>query len=160
MKIIDNFLEQSYFDKINQVITTAEIPWYVTTDISIKGETFDNLFYQTHSFFDNHTICSPYFEVMREMLEKLEVKALIRMRANMYPGREKLSSHGWHIDCPFDNKTALFYINSNDGYTEFKDGTKISSVKNRLVIFNSKEEHRSTDCTNDYARFNININYF
>ena len=30
---------------------------------------------------------------------------------------------------------AIFSLNTCDGYTKFKDGTKVESVANRIVIF-------------------------
>ena len=56
--------------------------------------------------------------------------------------------------------TSIYYVNSNDGYTEFKDGTIIESVENRLVIFPSDMRHTGTTCTNAKNRIVVNINYF
>ena len=56
-------------------------------------------------------------------------------------------------------KTSIFYINSNDGYTEFEDGTKVESVANRLVTFPHHMKHRGTTCTNQPFRLVINFNY-
>ena len=51
-------------------------------------------------------------------------------------------------------------MNTCDGYTKLKDGTKIDSVANRVLLFDPSKEHCSTTTTNVPARFNININYF
>jgi hypothetical protein len=161
MQVFDNFLEKSYFSEIEKMITMHELPWYTTRDISNEGQFFDNLYYQTHTFFEDYKILSlQYFNKLLPFLQQLNVKALIRMRANMYAGREKLTVHGWHVDYNYENKTALLYINDNDGFTEFEGEGKVESKANRLVIFDSNKKHRSTNCTNSYARYNININYF
>ena len=61
----------------------------------------------------------------------------------------------------FKHKSAIFYINNNDGYTILNNGkTKIESIANRILFFDSTKNHSSTHCTNDHARVNININYF
>ena len=40
---------------------------------------------------------------------------------------------------PFDCKTAVFYVNTCDGYTEFEEcGTRVESVAGRIVIFPSQ----------------------
>ena len=54
---------------------------------------------------------------------------------------------------------ALLSLNTCDGYTKLKDGTKIDSVANRVLLFDPCEEHCSTTTTNVKARFNINVNY-
>ena len=35
-------------------------------------------------------------------------------------------------------KTALFYLNTNDGYTKFESGEIVETVANRLVIFDGR----------------------
>jgi hypothetical protein len=161
IEIYDNFLEQSYFNDIEKLITMHGLPWYTTREISTKTDLIENLYYQTHTFFEHHRILSSeWFNKLTPLLEKLDVKALIRIRANMYAGRENISVHGYHTDCEYKCKAALLYINDNDGYTEFEKGGKVESKANRLIIFNANERHRSTNCTNTYARFNINFNYF
>jgi len=160
IKIIDNFLEPSYFNELGTLLNSDKFSWFIGKEISNSGEVLGNLYYQTHTLFINYQICSEFFDKFTPMLDKLNVKSLIRLRTNLYPGREKLYEHGWHTDYNYKNKTALLYINNNDGYTKFKDGTKVKSVANRILIFDSSEEHLSTNCTNDWARCNININYF
>ena len=161
MEVYDDFLEQSYFNNIKKMITDHNLPWYTTREIGTKTDLIENLYYQTHTFFEHYRIYSPeWFDKLIPLINKLDVKALVRIRANMYAGRENISVHGYHVDCVYKCKAALLYINDNDGYTEFEKGDKVESKANRLVIFNANERHRSTNCTNAYARFNINFNYF
>ena len=56
-------------------------------------------------------------------------------------------------------KTAIFYINTNNGYTLFEDGTKVESVENRICIFPYYMKHTGTTCTDKNQRVVININY-
>ena len=60
---------------------------------------------------------------------------------------------------PWNHKTAIFYINSNNGFTVLENDTKIESIENRLLLFNGSKKHHSTSCTNSGARININFNY-
>ena len=160
-QVYDNFLEETHFNEIEKLITMHELPWYTTLAVGTENDFNDNLYYQTHTFFEHHRILSPeWFDKLTPLINKLDVKSLIRIRANMYASRENISTHGFHIDYPYESKAALLYINDNDGYTEFEKGGKVESKANRLVIFNANERHRSTNCTNAYARFNINFNYF
>ena len=55
---------------------------------------------------------------------------------------------------------AVFSLNTCDGFTSLDDGTKIESIENRLLLFDSNKPHASSTCTNAKARFNMNFNYF
>ena len=57
-------------------------------------------------------------------------------------------------------KTAVFYINTNDGYTEFENGVRVSSVANRVCIFDSNLNHRgTTHSEGGHQRVVVNFNY-
>ena len=57
--------------------------------------------------------------------------------------------------------TAIYYVNTNNGYTLFKDGNlKVDSVGNRIVIFDSCKLHKAVSCTDEKRRVVINFNYF
>ena len=55
--------------------------------------------------------------------------------------------------------TAILYLNTNNGYTEFKSGDKVKSVSNRVVVFDSNLKHRTVTCTDQKTRIVINFNY-
>ena len=54
----------------------------------------------------------------------------------------------------------IFYLNTNNGYTKFEDGTVVKSIANRLLTFPTLCKHTSSSCTDVEARVNINFNYF
>ena len=56
-------------------------------------------------------------------------------------------------------KTAIFYFNTNNGYTEFETGEIVESIANRIVIFDGRIKHRGTTCTDQKTRVVLNINY-
>ena len=60
---------------------------------------------------------------------------------------------------PFPHKGFLFYVNTNNGFTILEDGTKVESIANRALFFDSSKSHKSTTCTDEDIRVNININY-
>ena len=69
-----------------------------------------------------------------------------------------------HIDQDIKNnkklKTAIYYVNTNNGYTKFKkNNKKIISEKNKLIIFDNDLEHTGSTCTDDRLRVVINFNY-
>ena len=88
-------------------------------------------------------------------------EALFRVKANLYTVTPMIIEHGYHMDyqVPKPNTTSVFYVNTNDGYTKFRDGTVIDSVANRLLTFPTSTEHTSSSCTNAPYRISINLNY-
>ena len=161
-EVIDNFLNKEEHEFLYNQFTSLDFHWYLNNKITGANEEKHNLYYWTHLFYHAHKTNSNYYEHMIEniFLEKLDVKSLIRAKANLYPGSSKLTEHGNHIDYPYEHIGAIYYINTNDGYTKLNDGTKIKSVANRLLKFDASKPHTSTDCTNDKYRININFNYF
>ena len=55
--------------------------------------------------------------------------------------------------------TAVYYFNTNNGATEIKGHKKIKSIKNQIVIFPSKLQHRSIQQTDTTFRWVLNLNY-
>ena len=88
------------------------------------------------------------------------MKSIMRAKANLYPNCGELVEHDMHTDYNFEHQAAIFYVNTNNGYTKLKDGTKIESIANRVLIFKGNDLHCSTTCTDQQARININFNYF
>ena len=68
---------------------------------------------------------------------------------------------GFHTDNSYENcKTAIYYVNDNNGYTEFEeDGTKVISKANRLVVFPSNLRHSGVSCTDKRYRIVLNLNW-
>ena len=75
---------------------------------------------------------------------------------------QKVVEHGFHRDVepPIVGAiTSILYLNTNNGYTAFEDGTKIPSVANTFVSFPSGMKHTRTTCTDVKFRGVINFNY-
>ena len=155
MQVIDNFLSEIEFNNLRDYISSTRFPWYyglVTTDSKIAQF--------VHTFYANDMPTSTYDNVAF-LREKLNMAALVRIKVNLNPKTETLQVHkdAFHIDYP-DITTAVFYLNTCDGYTLFEDGPKVNSVENRIVIFDSNMRHTGTSCTNESGRLVMNINYF
>ena len=163
LKIINNFLDKDFFEKLKTLIIKSEFPWFQRQTM-VAGTT-NNLGYFTHSFYNNHKVNSErYYEFILPILNKLNSKATITARANLAPSvfyKEK--SCAFHTDQKFNCKIAILYLNTCDGGTEFKIKDKIHFVKseeNKIVIFNSDIEHRGTKSNDSDFRYLINFNYF
>jgi hypothetical protein len=171
MKVIDNFLDEEYFNDLVYLFTKPQatghldVPWFYSHSISYDGEyeSSPTSFYMVHHIYKDYKIFSTYHENMLPLLGKmekeLELRALLRIKANLFPSTSEVIENGMHEDYYFSHFGAVLSLNTCDGYTGFPDGTKVESVANRIVVFDSSKKHCSTSTTNVPARFNININY-
>jgi len=173
-RVINDFLDEEYFDSLVTLFTDIKneknVPWYFQSNVvfpkgekkwetELETEEKNELFYMAHLFYEKHRPNSEHYDIIIPLLEKLEVRCLIRIKANLFPNTEILHEHPMHADYDYSHKAALLSLNTCDGYTKLEDGTKIYSVANRILLFDASRNHCSTTTTNVSARFNININY-
>ena len=96
---------------------------------------------------------------MRPLVAKLRAKAMMRLKVSVYFCKDKHIEHGYHQDFQWDSTSAVFYVNTNNGYTKFEDGTIVESVANRVVTFPTPIRHTSVSQTDTGYRITINCNY-
>ena len=164
-KVIDNLLPENVFYNLRDYILSGDFPWnffnYVSNPENKKtGKEPENSFYFLHSFYRDYGIDSRHIEILKPLIEYINPKSLIMIKANLYPKSNKLIEHGSHVDQQFNHKGFIYYLNTNNGYTKLEDGTKIKSIENRGLFFNSSLPHQSTNCTDLNVRVNLNFNYF
>ena len=158
-KIIDNFLPQDYLVHLQRMMLDHNFPWLYNAEVANRGEVNDH-FYFTHNLFDNYKPTSSIFEEFIPFFKQLEMNAMVRARALLYVNQGKQIVHEKHVDFNYPHKTAVFYVTTNNGYTEFEDGTKVESVENRIVFFDGSRLHNSSTCTDQKIRVVISVNYF
>tara|TARA_R100001594_G_scaffold7425_1_gene20075 strand:- start:546 stop:1085 length:540 start_codon:yes stop_codon:yes gene_type:complete len=166
MKILDNFLLEDDFQSLyNLLLNDSSFPWYFNN--SIAGDLQNlNDFQFCHTFFTTQNTyldkpLSPFSHYLKPLLSKLSPHFLLRVKANLRPRTERNFLSKYHTDLSdLGNLTAIFYINSNDGYTEFEDGTIVNSIQNRILIFPGNLKHRGASPTDVKSRALLNINYF
>jgi len=165
MKIKDNFLPEVAFEKIFKLMTSSMFPWYYQISQTVDKKEKDKSYLSHLIYSNNMPQSNNYEDIMLPILFALDKpKSLISCRANLYINRNEVYKSNYHTDdCDEENKwnhkTALFYVTENNGYTEFKNGKKVESKKNRLCIFDASEEHRAVSQTDEDRRILININY-
>ena len=163
-KVIDNFLDENNFKILeNEIFKNPFFPWYYSAYIDFKkNEEQPHKFQFNHVFYDKNTPNSNYYDVLIPLIEKLKCFSLIKIKANITWYSDKIYEGVYHVDHSRpDAKTAVFYLNTNNGYTKFKKNKKkINSVKNRMLIFDSGLEHLGTNTTDTKNRVVLNLNYF
>ena len=164
IKIEDNFLDTQVFKNIQELYFSNQIPWTygeVVYDHELKSDAFKLDNYQfSHLLYSYEQPSSNLFKQIVPVLNSIDLATICKVKVNMNTRTSKIVEHGFHTDVPFKCKTSILYLNTNDGYTIFEDGTKIESVENRLVTFDSHIKHSGTSCTNQKVRLVLNMNYF
>ena len=160
--VIDNFLEIQSFQNL-QNIMFENMPWYYNPTIDYKDD--EEKFQFTHGFYNQkigHQ--TPYYDLFADVFKALKAKEVYRVKANLLTRTSEIVPNRFHTDIQgnwgvIPYTTSILYMNTNNGYTEFEDGTKIESVANRFISFPVETKHRGTSCTDEKIRVVINFNY-
>jgi len=166
MEIIDNFLDQKKFDELQPLMMGENFVWYYSDVIDYKGQKDKFMFF--HMFYARAGPTSPFLEQLNPTIEMIDPVSLFRIKANLLTRTSNIIENEFHVDMEdYLSKeklkqwaTSIFYVNTNNGYTEFEDGTKVESVANRMITFPGNLKHRGTSCTDEKTRVVINFNYF
>ena len=177
-KVIDNFLEEKNFKDVLEHITSTNFPWYYADSIVKKSKSIlsgyqkqpeDVEFDPVYDFQFCHMLYRDYeFKsqaarvILKPFFKKLDVKASMRVKVNCGPNTPHHIKSGFHRDSMIEppHLTALYYLNTNNGWTEFKDGRIVESVANRMLIFPSNLYHTGVSCTDEKVRLVINFNFY
>ena len=167
-RVNDNFLTEQDFGTIRDTITAGEFQWSFSQYVdSSNEEPTPGQF--VHTVYFGSVPCSQFYNSLVPIIEhKLGISALYRIKLNLQPRLPEPFKYSFHSDLSHDFEkdvashwtTAIFYINTNNGYTEFENGEKIKSVANRLATFNSNILHSGSTCTDNKVRVVINLDYF
>ena len=157
MKIIDNFLPEEEFKSIQSLMMGLEFAWFYSEG---RAYSDDGLYQMIHMFYLAEVGSnSKHLPIWSNFMNKLEAKKCIRIKANLVFKTPTVEPAPFHIDYS-DGKTAVFYINTNNGYTEFESGVRVNSVANRVCIFDSHLKHRgTTHSEGSNQRIVVNFNY-
>lgn len=164
-RIIENFLPEEKFKQIADHVHAPGFGWYYNDIVALEDCEDDN-FYFTHllynwsspqcAFFDD--VFRPIEILLREKAD-INIKAIVRIKCNLYTRTEKIVQHGMHKDYDYSHTACILGLNDCDGFTIFENGDKIESKANRMLIFDGFDKHCSTTCTDQKVRLNINFNF-
>jgi len=167
VSIIDNFLEEKEFDQLQTFIMGNGFPWYFVERI-VSYDDIDN-YHFGHLFYENYAPISSEINAINPIVEKIRPVSLFRIKANLLPKTPNTVENAFHIDMGMledspeklkEWTTAILYVNTNNGYTTFEDGTVVESVANRFISFPADLKHHGASCTDEQRRVVINFNYF
>ena len=176
IKIIDNFLPHDVFMKVKNYVFNEDFTWKYSFGITTSKSTnesgqFVNIIYGTSTGIENledaQSILYPIqFGLQNKYLIKPEGLIPLRCKLNLNPKESTNSQLGeYHVDIAFSelcpqHKTMIYYLNTNNGYTLFKNPEKkVESIENRIVIFDGDIEHVGYSCTDQNIRCIVNLNF-
>ena len=156
MKIENNFLDQEKFEELQNIIMGEMFSWFYNDIVDFVDD--KNKYQFIHLFYNNYVPTSDNIKIINPILIKLDPISLWRIKANLLTKTLNIVENEFHVDMGVEYKdgvvvvtseeklkhftTSIFYVNSNNGYTNFEDGTKVESVANRMVTFPTNMKHK------------------
>ena len=162
VQIVDDFLDKETFEKLQTLMMTDAIHWFYWPNIDNPED--EDKFQFIHSFYQDKIPSSSFVEHVNPVLQCLNPLAVYRIKANLLTRTEDIIKNSFHVDIPHMSEekqsqwtTAILYMNTNNGYTEFAEGMKqyekVESVANRVAIFPANIKHRGTSCTDEKLKW-------
>lgn len=180
MQIINNFILPYYQDKIENILTSNQFPYFygentvnlnLTNTYFIDNKTSDDPQF-THILVENGNINSNYFSLyIKRIIDKLEEELgfpckVLRCKVNLNIKSTNIGTYNTpHID-NLDTRsiTAIYYVNTSDGNTYFFDKKygsiikEITPTKGTLVWWRGLQFHAKASPSISNKRIVININ--
>jgi len=164
--IQQNFLNKEEHDNLFKLLISPDFPYYYNDWHIEVFEPHKEELYFSHLAVNDGNINSNFYNILvLPFLSKLNIKKLVRVRVNLYINQGKRIISDYHIDQPNlpDKKlkcmTGVYYVNTNNGYTEMKDKVIVPSVANQYLEMDNYIEHRAAQQTDTKYRIVINFNY-
>lgn len=185
MKVIDNLLPNDTFSKLSSCImqhngykcfdytvhpkeSDGSIDYFGEKDLqeSKKHEVLFTLdiYKKGHNAEMTHDLFHYLRDEFKELYKCLNVKKMLFMRANCTIAAQENFRSTYHVDInksPYEGigKTAILYLNTNNGGTQIKNDAFVRSIANSAVIFTNTTEHAGVWATDKKLRFVLNLNY-
>lgn len=161
-KIIDNYFSESVYEEILNTIQSSTFPLYYQNSVTFKNINDNYFFY--HILINRNTSTTSFNNIANFFIESVCPSFVYRMSVNAYPRTSKHTLDGFHVDLNHFHKVALWYANTNNGYTVLKDplgneDIEVNSVKNRMLLFDGNIFHSVVTQTDSHLRYVINMNY-
>ena len=182
--IIDDFLSPTYHKEILANFLSPNFAWhyqsnitdiYNVDDTDVNQHGFTHNFIQPETGMENTSIAHLIRPLLLQIQDTIGAKKIIRARADMTMLANKKYVHTPHVDFPFRNISAVYYVNNSDGNTiVYKETTdnpnanipekltvveEVEPVANRLLLFDGFTLHTGSSPIKNKNRILINSNY-
>ena len=150
-----SFLPREELIELNKTVLGNLFEWF------IQGVYDDHDTHKqfVHIFYKNGKPSRHHFSIIKPILDRLNIENLIRVKLNLLTKTPEIIEHDYHRDNESSNAlTSILYLNTNNGYTRFKD-QNVKSQANTLLTFPSATFHSGTTCTDKDFRLVLNVVY-
>ena len=166
-RVIDNVLSENDLIKIEQNVLQAPIfKAFDSTASKQSDNVYDVMmsrvfFSSLYSRYQEPGFNKEYLPYFYPLLDKIVSGFLLRVSLNLTFATPNPYVSEFHVDTEVKNSnTCVYYLNSNNGGTKFRDsGEIVQSQRNRGVIFPSHFSHAAVNTTDTKLRWVLNINY-
>ena len=174
MKIINDFLEQEYFDDLQHHVLSPLWPWYYQNNISLGKTTDVSNYGFTHKLInpdDKGYNVGQLNRFVYEVSQTVGLSNVLRCRLDMTTNRGESMLLEPHVDFTYPHTTTIFYVNDSDGNTivydqmhgdddiELTIKQEIEPKANRLIIFDGLHLHTGHTPGMHSQRVLINSNF-
>ena len=182
IKIVDKFIHPREHEELQNVMRQKDFPWTLAPKTGVmdndgygirgqlESDAANPLNTQLNHWFSDYKYAqfSPFFKYVLPIVNQQRIVAISRIKANLQLCTENPIKSDYHVDLSLRYgiqdipephlTTIIYYVNTNNGYTEFETGEKVESVANRAVIFPNTLRHRGVSQTDTHYRAVINLN--
>ena len=165
--IIDNFLTSYQADSYVNIFNGIKegmglFPWYFKNNLNhVDG--IGNYYFNHSVIMDYKVESDQWLPIFEPLISTIGISfdTVWRLKVNLYPGTKRRVHHLSHTDYdPSEGfRTALYYVNTNNGVTIFDGKRTVKSIENRIALFDGSNKHHSTTPTDCNYRSTINIDY-
>jgi hypothetical protein len=165
IEIYDDALLKEDQDYFESFLLSDLFPYYFRNNTTYQSEQ-DTCQFQ-HNFYYGGKSNSKYFESFFGRFKSFinqysPYKNIIRMKSNLLLNNKANTFNSIHRDYDLDHINLIYYVNNSDGDTFLFDENiiikTVSPKKGRILLFDGKYEHASSNPINSKYRSIININ--
>ena len=164
MNVYDDFLPQKEAGAIHSYIMGSHFPWfYSSEDPSCK---YEHVFYSAkgENPEPNEEIAAGTCLILDPLMAALKVSKPFVVKAISIANTDSIIQQEYTTST---RKTAIYYVNTNDGILEIADSNtsyspeniKIESLANSIAVLDKGIKYRGSTCTDKGRRVFIRIEY-
>lgn len=170
-QIVDDFLPVDVHSRLKSLMFSNEFPWYVIQSLVATGDSAyqdkRKCFKFYHALYCNHAPTSNFYKEIIPILEVIKPSFIMSVRAFLTTYTGEKYNQGFHIDYEPEKfqgieghlKNCVYYINTNNGGTQFEGGEFIESRENRALLFNANQRHAAVTPDDTNIRIVLNLLY-